>query len=150
MLVRFCATAVFDKQRKFFGVCRKSLDLLQINCHVLSVANHNPMLVEWVNRYLNKGLKIMCTERDEVRVVQEAILLLLYAWNSCPVLSTDISCSFVVVGRKFAFPIDYSTSKHWELTSTPAEVTSYSKTLSQRLGCQLLSNYSGITVVTVF
>jgi hypothetical protein len=91
------------------------------------------MLVERINRYLNKGLKIMCTERDTVCVAQEAILLLLYAWNSCPVLGTGISCSFVAVGRKFAFPIDDSTSKHWELTSTPAEGKSYSNTLAQQL-----------------
>ena len=127
----FCATAELDKDRKFFGVCRKALDLLQINCHVLSGANHNPMLVKRVIRYHNKGLKIICTQRDSVHVAQEAILLLLYVWNSCPVLDTDISCNFVAVGRKFAFPIDFSTSKHWELTSTPAEVMPYSKTLAQ-------------------
>ena len=80
-----CATAALDKDSKFFGVCREALDLLQINCHVLSSANHNRMLVEQVNRYLNKGLKIMCSERNSVRIAEEAILLLLYAWNSCPV-----------------------------------------------------------------
>ena len=42
----FCHTAILDKDTKFYGVCRKALDLLQINCHVLSGANHNPMLVE--------------------------------------------------------------------------------------------------------
>ena len=42
----FCATAVLDKDSKFFGVCREALDLLLINCHVLSGANHNPMMVE--------------------------------------------------------------------------------------------------------
>ena len=47
--------AVLDKDAKFFGVCSKDLDLLQINRHVLSSANHNPMLVERVNCYVNKG-----------------------------------------------------------------------------------------------
>jgi hypothetical protein len=75
----FCHTAVLDKDANFFGVCSKALDLLQIHRHVLSSANHNPMLVERVNRYLTKGLKIMCNERDSVRVALEAILLLLYA-----------------------------------------------------------------------
>ncbi len=42
----FCHTTVLDKDSKFFGVCRKALDLLQIRCHVLSGSNHKPMLVE--------------------------------------------------------------------------------------------------------
>mgnify|MGYP006187703309 FL=1 len=42
----FCHTIVLDKDTKFYGVCREALDLLQINCHVLSGANHNPMLFE--------------------------------------------------------------------------------------------------------
>jgi hypothetical protein len=109
----FCHTAVLDKDSKFFGVCREALDLLRINCcHVLSGSNHNPMLVERINRYLNKGLCIMCNEWDLVWVALEAILLLLYAWNSCPVAGTDISRSLVAVVREFAFPIDFSSGKH--------------------------------------
>ena len=123
----FCHTVVLDKDSKFFGVCREAIDLLKINCHILSSANHNPMIVERVNRYLNKGLTIMCNERDSVRVALEAILLLLYAWNSCPVPGTDISRSLVAVGREFTFPIDFSSGKHWELTSSPSTVVSYSR-----------------------
>jgi hypothetical protein len=129
----FCHTSVLDKDSKFFGVCCEALDLLKINCHVLSGGNHNPMLVERVNRYLNKGLKIMTNERESVRIALEAILLLLYAWNSCPIPGTDISRSLVAVGREFAFPIDYSTGKHWELVSSPSTVTTYSKDLAKRL-----------------
>jgi hypothetical protein len=99
----FCHTAVLDKDTKFYGVCREALDLLQINCHVLSSANHNPMLVERINRYLTKGLKIMCNERDLVRIANEAILLLLYAWNSHPVPGMDISCSLTAIGCEFGF-----------------------------------------------
>ncbi len=91
------------------------------------------MIVERVNRYLTKGLKIMTNERDSVRIALEAILLLLYAWNSCPIPGTDISRSLVAVGREFAFPIDYSTNKHWELTSSPTSVESYSRDLATRL-----------------
>ncbi len=91
------------------------------------------MLVEWVNCYLTKGLKIMCNERDLVRIANEAILLLLYAWNLCPLPETDISCSLIAVGRKFAFPIDYSSRKHWELTLSPSTVVTYSKELATRL-----------------
>ena len=94
----FCHTAVLGKDAKFFGVCSEALDLLQINRHVLLSANHNPKLVKRVNRYVTKGLKIMCNERDSVKVALEAILLLLYAWNSCPVPGTDIFCRVVAVG----------------------------------------------------
>ena len=78
----FCHTAVLDKDTMFFGVCSEALDLLQIHRHVLSSANHNPILVERVNHYVTKGLKIMCNEWDSIRIAIEAILLLLYAWNS--------------------------------------------------------------------
>jgi len=121
----FCHTVALD-----FGVCRKALDLLQINCHILLGDNHNPMIVERVNRYLTKGLKIMTNERDSVCIALEAILLLLYVWNSCLFPGMDISSSLVAVDREFAFPIDYSTNKHWELTSSPTSVESYSRDLT--------------------
>ena len=50
-------------------------------------------------------------------VVSEAILLLLHAWNSVlvPGPGTNLSQSLLVeVGREFAFPIDYSTSKYFK------------------------------------
>ena len=54
---------------------------------------------------------------------------------------TDISCSLVTVGHKFAFPIDFSASKHWELTSSPSTVVSYSKELARCLqACCLVAN----------
>ena len=80
-----CHTIVLDKDSKFFGLCKEAIDPLQIKCHVLSGGNHNGMLVERINRNLNKDLKIMTNERDSVRVAIEAILLLLYAWNSAPI-----------------------------------------------------------------
>ncbi len=126
----FCHTIVLDKDSNFFGVCREALDLLKINCHVLSRGNHNPMLVECINRYLNQGLCIMCNERDSNCVALEAILLLIYAWNSCPVPGTDISRSMVAVGREFEFPIDFSAGKHTELYSAPGTVKSYLKELA--------------------
>jgi hypothetical protein len=102
-----CHTIVLDKDSKFLGAFCESLDLLQINCHVLSGDNHNPMLVERLCRYLNKGLRIMTNEWDTVPVALEALLLPLYAWNLCLVPGTDISRSLVAVGCEFAFPIDY-------------------------------------------
>ena len=75
----------------------------------------------------------MCNERDSVRIALEAILLLLYAWNSCPIPGTDISHSLIAVSREFAFPINFSSGKHWELTSSASTVVSYSKELATRL-----------------
>jgi hypothetical protein len=66
-------------------------------------------------------------------VALEAILLLLYAWNLYPVPGTDISHSLVAVGRKLPFLIDFSSRKHWELTSSANTVVSYSKELATRL-----------------
>ena len=61
----------------------------------------------------------MTNERDSIRVAMEAILLLLYAWNSAPILGTDLSRCFVTLGWEFQFPIDFSANKHFELTLTP-------------------------------
>ncbi len=91
------------------------------------------MLVERLCRYFNKGLTIMCNEQDTVHVALESLLLLLYAWNSCPVPGTDISRSLVAVGQEFSFPIDFSSSKHWQLMSSPATVDTYSKQLATQL-----------------
>ena len=55
----FCHMIVLDKDSKFFGSFKEAVNLLQINRHVLSGGNHYPMLVEQVNHYLNKGLKIV-------------------------------------------------------------------------------------------
>jgi hypothetical protein len=129
----FCHTVVLDKDSKFFSVCRESFDLLKINCHVLLGNNHSPMLVERLCRYFNKGLHIMTKKSNLVRVALESLLLLLYAWNSCPIPGTDISCSLVAVAREFAFPINFSVGMHQELTSSPTTVDSYSRNLSKCL-----------------
>jgi hypothetical protein len=129
----FCHTVVLDKDSKFFSVCKKSLDLLKINCHILSADNHNPMLVKRLCRYFNKGLCIMTNKHNLVRMALESLLLLLYAWNACPVPGTDISHSLVAVSHKFAFPINFSTEMHQELTSSLTTVESYSCNFSKTL-----------------
>jgi hypothetical protein len=55
----FCHTCILDKDSKFYGMCCKALDLLKVNCHVLSRGNHNLMIVKRLNLYLNAGLCIM-------------------------------------------------------------------------------------------
>ena len=129
----FCHIIILDKDSKFFGVCREALNLLKINCHVLLGDNHNPMLVERICGYFNKGLTIMTNEHDSVRVALESLLLLLYAWNFCPLPGPDISRSMIAAGRKFAFPLDFSSRKHWQLTSSPNTVKTYLKDLAIRL-----------------
>jgi hypothetical protein len=42
----FCHTIVLDKDSKFFGVFKESLDLLNINTHVISGYNHNAMILK--------------------------------------------------------------------------------------------------------
>lgn len=120
-------TLVLDKDSKFYGTFRETCDLLQMNVHTLSGDNHKGMLVERFNRYLNRGLRVLTNERESVRVSDEALDLLAYAWNSAPVAGTDLSRSLVAMGREFSFPIDFSVSKHLELTSTPSAVQSYAK-----------------------
>jgi hypothetical protein len=102
-----CHTIVLDKDSRFFGAFKEACDLLQLNCHVLLGGNHNPMMVEPVNCYLNKGLKVMTNERSSMRIAMEAILLLLYAWNSALIPGTNLSRSFVALSCKFQFPIPY-------------------------------------------
>jgi hypothetical protein len=102
------------------------------------------MLVERVNQYLNKGLKIMTNKRNSVRVAMEAILLLLYAWNSSPIPGTDLLHCFVALGWEFRFPIDFSAQKHFELMSTPSKVASYSRDLATRLSA--LREVAGLLV----
>ncbi len=77
----FCHTCVLDKDSKFYSVCRNALDLLKVNCHVLSIGNHNPMIIECLNRYLNAGLHILTYEPNSTYITLEAIILLIYAWN---------------------------------------------------------------------
>jgi hypothetical protein len=75
----------------------------------------------------------MSNERGSVHIALEALLLLNYAWNLCPIPSTDIFGSLVAVGRKFSFPIDFLMDKQWELTSSLSAVESYSKDLADCL-----------------
>jgi hypothetical protein len=103
----FCHTIIVDADSKFKGIFKETMQLLQLNVHWASGNNHDSILVERFNAYLNKGLKILCTERSTTRSFVESAQLLAYAWNSAPMAETDISRSLVAVGREFAFPIDY-------------------------------------------
>ena len=118
---------------KFFGTFKEACGLLQLNPHILLGNNHNPMIVKCIICYLNQCLKITANERGTVWIAMEAILLLLYTWSSAPIPGTDLSRCFVALGREFQFLIDFSTNKHWELTSTLASVQSYARDLATHL-----------------
>jgi hypothetical protein len=47
-----------------------------------------------------------------------------------PCARNEHSCSLVAIGQEFAFPIDYSSGRHWEVTSLPSTVMSYSRELA--------------------
>jgi hypothetical protein len=108
----FSHTIVVDKDSKFLGKFAATAALLRINIHVLSGNNHDPMIVERICRFLNSCLTVFCNECGDNRVALEGILISLYAWNSAPVIGTDISCSLLVTGREFSFPIDFCTKQH--------------------------------------
>ena len=131
----FSHTIVVDKDSKFLGEFQKMAALLMITIHVLSGENHDPMIVEKICRYLNSCLTIFCNERGNNRVALEGILMSLYAWNSAPVIGTDISRSLLVTGREFNFPIDFSTEQHQLLTSTPLKVNSFAADQARLLTC---------------
>ena len=88
------------------------------------------MLVERVNHFINKGLRVTTHEQGSVRIALEAILLLIYTWNSSLIPGTDLSRSLVTVGREIAFLIDFSTDKHFKFTLSPSKVKTYARTQS--------------------
>jgi hypothetical protein len=67
---------------------------------------------------------------NSIQVAMEAILLFLYAWNSAPIPGTDLLQCFVALGREFQFPIDFSANRHFEMTSTPSTIATYSRKLA--------------------
>ena len=129
----FCHTVVVDADSKFRGIFKETMQMLHLNVHWASGNNHDSILVERFNLYLNKGLKILCTERSTTRSYVEAAQLLTYAWNSAPMAETDISRSLVAVGREFSFPIDFIDQPRPNLEISVAKKLQYSDELRLRL-----------------
>ena len=102
-------TIVLYTNNNFYNTFRQMCELLRLNVHTISGENHDPMLVEHVYLYLNKGLKIFTQKRGTPAISREAVLLLLYAWNSCSVPLTDLSRAMIVTCRDFSFPVDFFT-----------------------------------------
>jgi hypothetical protein len=109
-------TIVINKDRKFRKTFEATMLLLNVNLHVASGGNHDPVLTERFHVFANKSLSLFCNERDSM-----------YAWNSAPVIGTDISRSLVCVGREFKFPIEYTSSPHVNLNFDPAATTTFAE-----------------------
>ena len=128
-----CHTVIVDADSKFKATFAEVISLLNLNKHDLSKGNHQAMLVERFNRYLNKVMKIFTNERNSTRTYVEGALLAAYAWNSSPISGTDISKSLLVMGREFNFPIDYATDRTFSTNNDPAVIFEYTKDLVDTL-----------------
>ena len=127
---------VLDKDSKFYATFRETAELLCIKTHTLSRDNHNPMIVERLNRYFNKALKIFDHEHDQdPRVAHEGLLMSMYAWNCGPADGTDISRCKLVTGREWHFPIDFCHEKHLELVSRPRDINNFAQRQARLLSC---------------
>ena len=58
----FCQTVVVDADSKFLAAFKETMTPLKLNIHWASGNNRDSILVERFNLFLNKGLKILCTE----------------------------------------------------------------------------------------
>ena len=124
-----CHTVIVDADSKFKATFSEVISLLNLNKHELSKGNHQAMLVERFNRYLNKVMKIFTNESNSTRTYVEGALLAAYAWNSSPISGTDISKSLLVMGREFNFPIDFATDRTFSTNNDPEVIFEYTKDL---------------------
>jgi hypothetical protein len=103
---------ITDPDSKFKGEFKEMTKLLKLKHHLVARGNHNAIFVERFNRFLNSGLRVFNNDRGTNRVFVEGAMTLCYAWNSCPVTTTDLSRSLLTVGREFQFPIDFTSRYH--------------------------------------
>ena len=126
-------TIIVDADSKFKATFTEVINNLHLNKYELSKGNHQTMLVERFNKYLNKILKIFVNERCSNRTYIEGALLATYAWNSSPIAGTDISKSLLVMGREYNFPIDFATDTTFSTDNSPKAIFKYTKKLVQIL-----------------
>ena len=106
---------------------------MKITHHESAKGNHNAVLSERVNRFINEGLTIFNNERQTNRCFLVGVKTLLYAWNTAPRIGTDISRSLVVTGREWQFPIDIINDNITELNVSEQEVTNFTSELKETL-----------------
>jgi hypothetical protein len=104
-------TIVLDVDKKLNNTYHQMCKLLDPNIHTNIGGNHDPMLVECVDNYLNKGLQIFTQDQGTPVVSREAALLLIYARKSYGVSLTNISRAIVVTGQHFSLLINFSNTK---------------------------------------
>jgi hypothetical protein len=124
---------VTDPDSKFKGEFKKAFATLGIYHHMDARGKHNGIIVERFNRFLNSGLRVFNNDRASNRVFIEGAQTLLYWWNSCPVLGTDLSRSLLVVGREFRFPIDFEANKQVSYVESETDVKLFADNLTDVL-----------------
>ena len=124
---------ITDPDSKFKGEFKATFELLGIQHHLSARGNHNAILVERFNKFLNSSLRVFDNDRGTNRVFLEGAETLTYAWNSCPVLGTDLSRSLLTVGREFHFPIDFTANKHISFEPTDKSKKSYASEMTELL-----------------
>ena len=128
-----CHTIIIDADSKFKAKFTEVIKMLKLNKHEISKGNHQAMLVERFNKYLNKVMKIFNNERGTNKTYVEGALLAAYAWNSSPISGTDISKSLLVMGREYNFPIDFATDDVFSTNNNPQLIFEYTKSLVEIL-----------------
>jgi hypothetical protein len=116
---------VIDVDSKFKGEYIKAAELLKIKLHPVARGNHDAIMVERFNRFLNSSLLVFNNDRKSNRVFLEGAMMCCYAWNSAPVAGTDLSRALLVLGREFNFPIDFTTRQHLTFNVVTSDVQSY-------------------------
>jgi hypothetical protein len=124
---------ITDPDSKFKGEFREAFKTLKIQHHMSSRGNHNAVAVERFNRFLNAGLRVFNNDRDSNRVFVEGSETLAYAWNSYPVLGTDLCRSLLVTGREYKFPIDFVSQRQVNFDATDNDKKSFAQDLTNLL-----------------
>ena len=71
-----CHTFIVDKDSKFRSLFEIIIGhILKINLYLTSGGNHDAIMVERFNAFLNKSLQIFCSERDTTRAFVEGAQL---------------------------------------------------------------------------
>jgi hypothetical protein len=124
---------ITDPDSKFKGEFKATFEMLGTQHHLSARGNHNATLVERFNKFLNSGLRVFDDDRGTNRVFLEGAETLTHAWNSCPVLGTDLSRSLLTVGREFHFPVDFTANKHVSFDPTDASKKSHASDMTNLL-----------------
>jgi hypothetical protein len=124
---------ITDPDSKSKGNFKETFETLKVHHHMSARGNHNVILVERFNRYLNSGLRVFNGDHETNRVFLEGSQMLTYAWNSCPVLGTDLSRSLLKVGREFHFPIDFEANLRVSFEATDNDKKLFAENLTDLL-----------------